>query len=331
MSQSTYIELPNLFQRRVAFKPFEYPEVMEFKDAIQHAYWLVSEWNFSADVQDFNTRLTLQEQEVIRRTLLAISQVEVAVKRFWGHLGDHLPKAEFEFVGGVFSDCEIRHAEAYSHLLEVLNLNSNFLELEDVPAIQGRVAYLRKHLGHATTPREYVFDLALYSLFVENISLFSQFAIIKSFNKYTNTLKDIDNVVQATQKEELLHAGFGIYLIKLLREETPEWFDDDFYRRFEDACLDAYEAELGILDWIFEEGEPEFITKYQLEQFVANRFNESLEAVGSSLTLKVDDEALSELSWFNEELFVPTESDFFHKKPVTYSKMVQAITAEDIF
>ena len=48
----------SIFDKRVAFKPFEYPEVLEYKNAINHSYWLVSEWNFYGDVQDFNVRLT---------------------------------------------------------------------------------------------------------------------------------------------------------------------------------------------------------------------------------------------------------------------------------
>ena len=45
--------------------------------------------------------------------MLAISQVEVDVKKFWGNL-QHIPKYEFSAVGSVFSDSETRHAEAYS-------------------------------------------------------------------------------------------------------------------------------------------------------------------------------------------------------------------------
>ena len=50
-------------------------------------------------------------------------------------------------------------------------------------------------------------------MYVEYVSLFSQFLIVKSFNKHMNVLKDIDNVVQATQKEEVIHALFGVFLV----------------------------------------------------------------------------------------------------------------------
>src|ERR1700743_908408 len=109
----------SVFDKRVAFKPFEYPELTQYKDAINHAYWLVSEWNFVSDINDFAIRLDEVEKSVIKNTLLAISQIEVSVKKFWTKLGDRFPKAEFEQVGVTFGESEVRHADAYSHLLQI--------------------------------------------------------------------------------------------------------------------------------------------------------------------------------------------------------------------
>src|SRR5690606_32712627 len=229
---------------------FEYPDVIEYKNAINHSYWLVSEWNFISDVQDFNVQLTDYERNVIKNTLLAISQIEVSVKKFWTKLGDRFPKSEFEQVGVTFGESEVRHADAYSHLLQVLGLNDDFNLLLENPVIQGRVDYLTKYLrGAADNSNEnFTLTLTLFSIFIENVSLFSQFVIIKSFNKYKNCLKDIDNVVQATMKEEMIHALLGVYLIKEIKKEFPEWFDDEFYNKLYRACKKAYEAESKIID-----------------------------------------------------------------------------------
>jgi ribonucleoside-diphosphate reductase beta chain len=223
--------MPSVFERRVAFKPFEYPELVHYKEAINHSYWLVSEWNFNADTQDFNVKLNDIERSVVKNTLLAISQIEVSVKKFWTKLGERFPKPEFDQIGVTCGESEVRHADAYSHLLEVLGLNNDFASLLTVPAIQGRVDYLNKYLAGVNDKnnQEYTSILTLFSIFIENVSLFSQFAVIKSFNKYMNVLKDIDNVVQATQKEELIHALLGVYIIKQIQNENPKWFDNEFY------------------------------------------------------------------------------------------------------
>lgn len=243
---------------------------------------MVSEWNFISDIQDFNTKLTDTEKSIIKNTLLAISQIEVSVKKFWTKLGDRFPKAEFEQVGVTFGESEVRHADAYSHLLQVLSLNNDFAILLENPVIQGRVEYLTKYLKGASDNSDEAFTLTLtlFSLFIENVSLFSQFAIIKSFNKHKNLLKDIDNVVQATQKEELIHALFGVYIIEQIKKENPEWFNEDFYDKIYRASKKAFEAEVKILDWIFEKGELPFLSKESLVEFIKYRFNDSVAMIG---------------------------------------------------
>lgn len=647
----------SIFDKRVSFKPFEYPEVVDFEDAINHSYWLVSEWNFISDIQDFNVRLNDKEKNVIKNALLAISQIEVNVKRFWTYLGERFPKAEFEQVGVTFGEChvegteiltpsgwkdfrdikqgddviqynngrleitnvlfktnrfysgnihklhkkafearitpnhkliyfnrngelknkaikdlgvknsnnklpeagyltgdinklsweerlfiaiqadgnlrmwkdsnenhhirgkntdshtyeisikkerkkkrlleilsnlpyvvrtfndkrdgylkleidvpksqfnyknfnwvdlknksylwcrdfieelsywdghrinnkkdckikysntnklaadkvqaigtcagykcnlitykdsrkesykdtyivsfienrektsfsalkedilsytgnvycvsvnsgaiitrykdstfishnsEVRHAKAYSHLLELLGLNDDFSTLLTNPVIQGRVDYLTKYLrGAADNSNEnFTLTLALFSIFIENVSLFSQFVVIKSFNKYKNLLKDVDNVVQATQKEELIHAMLGAYIIKEIQKEFPEWFNEDFYKKLYRACKKAYNAECDIIDWIFENGDLDFITSNTVKEFTKNRFNESMLMVGGEPVFEVDLKELDKLSWFNDEIHAEVNVDFFNKRPVTYSKKMQPINAEDLF
>lgn len=129
----------SIFDKRVAFKPFEYNHITPFKEAIQHSYWLVSEWSFTSDKHEFEVELTETERSLVKNAMLAISQIEVAVKEFWGKVGDRFPKAEIKQVGAVFSESEVRHGDAYSHLLEVLGLNGDYELLLQNPVIQGRV------------------------------------------------------------------------------------------------------------------------------------------------------------------------------------------------
>ena len=325
--------MPKIFEPRLAFKPFEYPETVIYKNAINHSYWLVSEWNFTSDIQDFKIRLNDIERDIIKKCILAISQIEISVKRFWTKLGEKIPKPEFEQVGVTFGESEVRHSDGYSHLLEVLHLNDEFSQLLQIPEIQGRVDYLTKYLKGAAenSDQNYLLTLTLFSIFIENVSLFSQFLIIKSFNKYKNVLKDIDNVVQATQQEELIHATFGIYLINEIKKEYPEWFDEEFYIKLDRACKKAFKSECEIIDWIFKEGELPFLSSDSVKEFVKNRFNESLEKVGGNKVFEIDEDLLSKLDWFNDEIYAELSVDFFHKKSVAYNKKSKSVRAKDLF
>jgi ribonucleoside-diphosphate reductase beta chain len=304
--------------------------VAEYAKPIRDSFWTVDHFNFTKDIQDYQVILTDLERSAIKRTLLAISQVEVKVKEFWGDLYKHFRKAEFSIVAGTFADCEVRHMETYSHLLELLGLNDEFDQIMDVPAIASRIDYISEAMEHAASGdrKQYVTTLALFSLFVENVSLFSQFAIIKSFSKERNTLRAVDNAVQATQKEELVHGMFGTYLINLIKEEVPAWFGAEFYETVRLACLKSYAAELEILDWIFEEGYLDFLPRTSLENFLKNRFNESVVGIGGE-PIFTDIGDLSSLKWFDEEIKAATHVDFFAKRSPNYARV--EVSASDLF
>ena len=323
----------DIFEKRINLKPYEYPHLYEYVPAIRHSYWIHSEFNFTSDIQDFKSRLSDSERSAIKNTMLAISQIEVAVKSFWGDLYHRIPKPEIGSVGSTFAESEVRHADAYSHLLEILGLNSEFKELKKKPSIMKRVRYLETALKNSKSDdnKEYAEAILLFSLFIEHVSLFSQFLIIMAFNKHKNMLKGISNVVEATSKEEQIHGDFGIDLIKIIKSENPDWFDEDYKERIQDMCRKAFKAESGIIDWIFEKGELDFLPKTQINEFIKDRFNRSLESIGVDKVFETDEEVLKDTEWFNDEIIGTKHGDFFVKRSINYSKRTQSITADDLF
>ena len=323
----------NIFEKRITLKPYEYPELYEYVPAIRHSYWIHSEFNFTSDIQDFKTRLSEIECSAIKNTMLAISQIEVAVKSFWGDIYHKIPKPEVGSVGATFAESEVRHTDAYSHLLEILGLNNEFKDQKKNPVIMKRVRYLETSLVNSKSEneQEYAESVLLFSLFIEHVSLFSQFLIIMAFNKHKNMLKGISNVVEATSKEEQIHGDFGIDLIRIIKEENPDWFDFIYENRIQDMCKNAFESESGIIDWIFEKGELEFLPKNQIKEFIKDRFNRSLESIGIKKVFDTNEVLLSKTEWFNDEIIGTKHGDFFVKRSINYSKRTQSITGDDLF
>lgn len=323
----------NIFEKRINLKPYEYPALYEYVPAIRHSYWIHTEFNFTSDVQDFKTLLTDVERSAIKNTMLAISQIEVAVKSFWGDIYHRMPKPEIGSVGATFAESEVRHHDAYSHLLEILGLNEEFKNLKKKPVIMKRVQYLETALKNAKSEndQEYAESILLFSLFIEHVSLFSQFLIIMAFNKHKNMLKGISNVVEATSKEEQIHGDFGIDIIKIIKTENPDWFDADYHAMIQEMCREAFAAESKIVDWIFEEGEVDFLPKNLVNEFIKNRFNNSLESIGIKKIFDIDQKLLAQTEWFDDEIIGTKHGDFFVKRSINYSKRTQSITSEDLF
>ncbi len=323
----------NIFMPRVNILPYEYPQLLDYKDAIRHSYWIDTEYNFTEDISDFKTKITDQEREVIKRTMLAIAQIEVKVKTFWGDCFKRMPIAEIGDVGMTFAESEVRHKDAYARLLRILGLEKEFENVINVPAIKGRMDYLNKYLDGTRSKdnKMYTKSVLLFSLFIEHVSLFSQFLIMMSFNKEKNLFKGISNVVEATSKEEDIHGNFGVELINIIKKENPEWFDAEFEGLVYSACKKAYAAETEILDWIFAKGELDFLSKETITNFIANRFNNSLSKIGMDSLFNVDQELLNKTKWFDVECTATKEGDFFYKKQIDYNKKSKSITHADLF
>ena len=323
----------DIFAKRQNLKPYEYPELYEYTDAVRHSYWVHTEFNYSSDVQDFHVNVNESERNAIKNAMLAIGQIEVAVKTFWGDIYKKMPKPEIGAVGATFAESEVRHADAYAHLLEILGLNNEFTKIKDIPAIQKRMDYLEKtiDLSRTTENKDYVHSIMLFSLFVEHVSLFSQFLIMMSFNKHRNIFKGISNAVEATSKEENLHGLFGIDVINIIKEEHPEWFDEKCNDMIIKACEEAYEAESGIVDWIFEAGELDFLPAQNVKEFIKYRFNNSLAAIGLPRIFEVSEALLEETDWFDNEVIATKHVDFFYKRSINYNKRSSSVTSDDLF
>lgn len=323
--------MPSIFRKRTNLKPYEYPQLIEYLEAIRHSYWVHTEFNYSSDIQDMKVRMTPYEAEVVKRAMLAISQIEVQVKTFWAKIGDKLPKPEVQAVGVTFGESEVRHADAYSNLLEIMGLNSEFETLVDVPAIKKRISYLEQSLQSPVDDRDYFHKIILFSMFVENVSLFSQFLIMMAFNKHRNLLKGISNAVEATSKEEDIHARFGFELVNIIKNENPDWWNKDTVSEVNRLCKEAYKAEAAIVDWIYGDSDLDFLPRETVKEFLKHRFNQSLQAIDLKPIYETDTAVVKTTDWFVEEILSTKNIDFFVKRSTAYSKKTKAFTEDDLF
>jgi ribonucleoside-diphosphate reductase beta chain len=322
-----------IFTEQMSRKPDHYPWTQDFIEAMHNGFWTDKEFSFTSDVQDFKVNLSEDERQINVRALSAIGQIEVAVKKFWAKLGDNLPHPSLSDLGYVMANTEVIHNNAYERLLEVLGLQDVFEENLKLDFIEGRVKYLRKynHRFYKDSKKQYVYALILFTLFVENVSLFSQFYIINWFNRYRNVLKDTGQQVKYTRNEENIHALVGIKIINTIREEHPELFDKELEARILHEAHEAFNAESKIVDWMVGDYDKKGLNREILKEFIKNRINDSLDKIGFESAFDIDKTLLQNTIWFEEELLGNNMTDFFHSRPVEYSKNSQSFDVEDLF
>jgi len=320
----------NIFKPRENYKPFEYPEVIQFTDRINQTFWTHSEVEFTADIQDFHTNLNNSEREAVIRALLGISQTEVAVKTFWGDLYKHFPKPEFNVLGATFAHNEAIHSEAYSRLLEVLGLGERFNNLLEVPIFKERYDLCKKYLS---LDESILQKLIFFTLVVENASLFSQFATILSFTRFKGLMKNTSNIIAWTSVDEDTHKDAGIYLINKIQEERASLLGEeekvnDFFSTF---IKEYIEVEEKLIGWLFEQGELSFFSKKNLLDFMKYRVDNALVQIGMDKIYNITEEEIKPMLWFEEEIYANSLDDFFAKRPVDYTKHDKSITSKDLF
>lgn len=316
-----------LFEPQVERLPDHYPWAQDFIEAMQDGFWTSKKFSFDSDKTDYDLHLLPDEREIIKRCLAAIAQIEVKVKEYWGLLGRKLPHPSLYDLGIVLANTEVIHNRAYEKLLKVLGLTNVFKENMNVPAIAGRVKYLTKHTEKTFKDddrKQFIYSLILFTLFVENVSLFSQFYIVLWFNRFENRFKDAAQQVKYTRNEELLHAQVGMKLINTLRAEYPELFDAELEAKIREECQVAFEAESNLIDWMLGDYDRPKLNAPLLKSYVAQRLNESLEGIGYSAMFDVTEEQKAETFWMTEGLLAPAKVDFFHSEPTAYQKADQS-------
>ncbi len=322
----------SIFEARRAIKPYEHPHLIKYAHAIHESFWTPEHFTYDRDVNDYLVKLNTTEQDILKKAMLAIGVIENKVKTFWARIDMRMPKTEIAIVGHTFAGNEVIHQLTYEKLLTLLGLEDEFDKVIDIPCMQGRSDYLTKYLQgvYSKSNKEFTKSLILFTLLVENASLFSQFLIVSSFKKHKNILSNFNSVISATAREENLHAKFGEELIKIIRSENPEWFDEEMESKIRRNVRKALVAETEVLDWIFEKGELDFLPKESIIEYLKSRFNKSLNQIGYSNEFEINDKLLEPTEFLEVQLMASSSFDFFNEKSTDYSQNT-AFDEEDLW
>lgn len=323
--------MAKLFDDQLARNKTDYPWARKFIQAMWDNPWNVEEFNFASDIQDFKTKLTEQEKEIVVRALSAISQIEHAIKQYWAKLGDTLPP--MRDLGSVMANVETVHNYAYEKLLDELNIYDIFEKNLNESVIAGRVKYLRKytHRYYTDSKKQFIYSLILFTLFVENVSLFSQFYIMNWIHNNRNVLKKVNQQILYTKNEENIHALVGITITNELRKEYPELFDEDLKVKIVTEAKEAIEHEVKIVQWILGDFTDKKISVDILRKFLTYRMDKSLFDIGFGAKPIVSDEDREQFWWFEEEIMATNLVDFFSQRPADYAKNTADYSPESLF
>ena len=317
-----------LFDKRIEYKPFEYPEYYTegwLKQA--QAFWLHTEIPMSGDVKDWNEKLTMSEKNLVGNILLGFAQTECAVSDYWTQkVVSWFPKHEIQQMAMMFGSQETIHAVASSYLNETLGLN-DFKGFLHESATANRFNNLMDVDSSSHT--DVAKSLAIFSAFAEGVSLYSAFAVLYSF-QLRNLLKGIGQQMKWSVRDESLHSKMGCRLFNQMCKE-----DENLRPLVKDDVINAatmmMELEHKYIDKMFEMGDLENLKAYDLKQFIIKRTNEKIKELGYEKSFEYDEESASNLDWFYHLTGGHTHTDFFSIRPTDYSKANEGEDFNDIW
>ena len=319
-----------LFDERIPYKPFEYPEYYTegwLKQA--QAFWLHTEIPMSGDVKDWNERLTDAEKNLVGNILLGFAQTECAVSDYWTqNVVSWFPKHEIQQMAMMFGSQETIHAVAYSYLNETLGLE-DFEAFLHEPATADRFDNLVSN--SSSDPTNIGRSLAIFSAFAEGVSLYSAFAVLYSF-QLRNLLKGVGQQMKWSVRDESLHSKMGCQLFRQLCSEVPG-LREEIEVDVVNAAKIMIDLELNYIDKMFEMGDLENLKKEDLKHFIIKRTHEKLTELGYDAKdlPKYDNNKAKELDWFYHLTGGHTHTDFFAIRPTDYSKANEGEDFNDIW
>lgn len=326
--------MPDIFEKTLHIDP-EYQHLEKYVQIAYKGFWTPAKYEQDIneiDVVEFNNKLTDMERETVRRCIMAVSLVEDKVKTFWSTIALDFPQTIIGDVGGLLGQQEVTHRRSYHSLAEGLKVNLE--NLDTFTALKGRINYLAKYLekdpkiiGKKRTLKK----LILFTALVEKCSLFTQFYILMSFSRQKNVLGAIAKLQRSTAIEEDTHYLFGLDLVNIIKKQHPELWSEYLIETINESLLTAYNAELNLIDWIFENGVPDHLTKEE----IINILNYNFQTVSNNFELNLSFNYNSKLyaeknQWFVEATKSPVNPDFFAGNVGGYSSQKKEIKPSKI-
>ncbi|MHB8098106.1 MAG: ribonucleotide-diphosphate reductase subunit beta [Sulfuricurvum sp.] len=316
---SIQLETPNpLFGR------YLYPEAKDIMEEQQDKTWSAQEIPVEDDKHDYLSVMSIPQRRLTDTTLQLFVEIEQRVGDVWEVIASWFPHSEIEGTCIEIARMEKSvHAFFYQKMSDVLNIDP-----ADVVVQQQAVKVLRNKLvllENITSNLGQNKGLTLFTVAaIEQVLLFSNFAMLKSFkangnNLIKKTLTGVDYVIQ----DEQLHGVFATYLHNTYMTEKANIGIQ--FPRHEELCRNVINEivrhEDAVIDYVYEGIQSiNDITPEQLKVFIRSRANILLTDMNFTPEYELVNLANPISTWFYRGIKSIKVHDFFAASTTQYRK-----------
>lgn len=224
----------------LTLRPMAYPDFFEMYRAAIKNTWTVEEVDFSTDLNDLNGRMTDAERHLIQRLVafFATGDAIVAnnlVLNLYKHI--NAPEARMYLSRQLYE--EALHVQFYLTLLDTYvpdptERAAAFAAVENIPSIRRKAQFCMKWLDQTSTlerlddreaRRQFLLNLVCFGACIEGLFFFGAFAYVYFFRS-KGLLHGLAAGTSWVFRDESVHMAFAFEVVKTVRREEPELFDE---------------------------------------------------------------------------------------------------------
>ncbi len=252
----------------LTLRPMKYPHFYEmYKNAIKNT-WTVEEVDFSTDVTDLRNKMTPSERHMINRLVAFFATGDSIVSNnlvlnLYKHI--NAPEARMYLSRQLYE--EAVHVQFYLTLLDTYipdhhEREQAFAAVQNIPSIHKKAEFCFKwidsiqnldSLETAADRRQFLLNLICFATCIEGLFFFAAFAYVY-FLRSKGLLHGLAAGTNWVFRDESAHMAFALDVIKEVRNEEPELFDDTLHRQIVEMIDEAVTCEMQFAEDILSGG-----------------------------------------------------------------------------
>lgn len=254
----------------LTLRPMRYPQFYDmYRDALKNT-WMVEEIDFSDDLVDLDRKLLPAERHMINRLVAFFATGDSIVSNnlvlnLYKHVNS--PEGRMYLSRQLFE--EALHVQFYLTLLDTYipdhaQRAEAFAAIENIPSIRAKAEFCFRWIDSINSleelrtredRQEFLLNLICFAACIEGLFFFAAFAYVY-FLRSKGLLNGLAAGTNWVFRDESGHMNFAFEVIRQVREEEPDLFDEDLGRRVTEMIREAVDVEFQFAEDLLSEGIP---------------------------------------------------------------------------
>ncbi|QOW25151.1 ribonucleotide-diphosphate reductase subunit beta [Lysobacter sp. H23M47] len=242
----------------LTLRPMRYPQFYAmYRDAIRNT-WTVEEVDFSLDVNDLRGKLGPAERHLVERLVAFFATGDsIVANNLVLNLYQHInaPEARMYLSRQLYE--EALHVQFYLTLLDTYLPDDKartqaFAAVENIPSICAKAEFCfkwidsiqdLKRIETRAQRRQFLLNLICFAACIEGLFFFGAFAYVY-YLRSRGLLHGLASGTNWVFRDESCHMEFAFEVIRTVRKEEPDLFDEDLQSDVVEMLTEAVECEM---------------------------------------------------------------------------------------